>query len=373
MKEELQNQTGKSARKLPARRFVVFEGRKYPMLLERGLWRVRSRSRLYPADFGTGVSDYNAARRVAAEILAGAVRPTRKTSAVTLEDLTAVYLEMPKKCSEKVGVQNVGRLRAIIKTVYGRGLDGVNIEDISPKLWRDFQAIRQGGKLDLSTRRPENAAVNSAVRMAASLFLPKLRAGYLEAGIKMPDMGPIDWLPESRRPPAAADDAGLLKWWLGAEVGPLWLAVGLARFAGLRRNEVEACKPEWLVSRNGSDCIALHDRDEHNTKTGAIYYAPILRPELAAAIRQLPAGQHVVQVVGQDRHRWFSHKLPALVRPWVGTAKKPLHRLRGLYADDVARITADAVAARLAGIQAAASALGHTSTATTKNHYLSHD
>lgn len=52
-------------------------------------------------------------------------------------------------------------------------------------------------------------------------------------------------------------------------------------------------------------------------------------------------------------------------------AKKPLHRLRGLYADEVARLTQDAVAARLAGVKAAASALGHTNTATTERSYLS--
>jgi hypothetical protein len=353
------------------------------MHLERGLWRVRSRSRLYPADFGTGVADYNAARRVAGEILAGKVKANRRDGE-TLEELAVAYLAMPKKCSRPVAVQNVGRLRAIVRTVYGKALDAVRLDDIGPKLWRDFMAHRQGGTLDLSTRRVENAAINSAVRMAASLFIPKLRAGYDELGITLPDMGLIDWLPESKRPPAAADDGGLIEWWQHESIScqasnppklpdPLWLAVGLARFAGLRRNEIEAATPEWIVSRNGSDCIALHDRDEHSTKTGAIYYAPILRPELAAAIRQLPAGQHVVQIVGQDRHRWFTHKLPAMVRPWVGTATKPLHRLRGLYADDVARITADAVAARLAGIQAAASALGHTSTTTTINHYLSHD
>ena len=52
-------------------------------------------------------------------------------------------------------------------------------------------------------------------------------------------------------------------------------------------------------------------------------------------------------------------------------ARKPLHRLRGLYADELARLTADAVAARLAGVRAASESLGHTTTATTERHYLS--
>ncbi len=61
------------------------------------------------------------------------------------------------------------------------------------------------------------------------------------------------------------------------------------------------------------------------------------------------------------------------MRRWTGDATKPLHRLRGLYADDVAKLTEAAVRARMEGIQAASAALGHTSTATTVNHYLSHD
>ena len=63
--------------------------------------------------------------------------------------------------------------------------------------------------------------------------------------------------------------------------------------------------------------------------------------------------------------------LPRLVRPFSPSAKKPFHRLRGLYADHVARVTQDAVAARLAGVREASAALGHTTTATTLNHYLS--
>jgi hypothetical protein len=52
------------------------------------------------------------------------------------------------------------------------------------------------------------------------------------------------------------------------------------------------------------------------------------------------------------------------------TARKPLHRLRGLYADEVAKITVDAVTARLAAIKAAQEALGHTTSKTTEGHYL---
>lgn len=56
-------------------------------------------------------------------------------------------------------------------------------------------------------------------------------------------------------------------------------------------------------------------------------------------------------------------KKPARLIPECCTAKS--------YADEVAKLTQDAVAARLAGVKAAASALGHTNTATTQNSYLS--
>lgn len=71
------------------------------------------------------------------------------------------------------------------------------------------------------------------------------------------------------------------------------------------------------------------------------------------------------------RYRWFERVPQEWLRKFTGTAKKPLHRLRGLYADEVAKLTQDAVAARLAGVKAASQALGHTNTATTQNSYLS--
>jgi hypothetical protein len=47
-----------------------------------------------------------------------------------------------------------------------------------------------------------------------------------------------------------------------------------------------------------------------------------------------------------------------------------LHRLRGLYADQIKRETESAILARQAGIAAASAALGHTTTDTTERHYL---
>lgn len=57
-----------------------------------------------------------------------------------------------------------------------------------------------------------------------------------------------------------------------------------------------------------------------------------------------------------DRHRWFERDLVDWCRPFTGASKKPLHRLRGLYADHLAELTEDAVTARLAGIREASKA-----------------
>ncbi len=73
---------------------------------------------------------------------------------------------------------------------------------------------------------------------------------------------------------------------------------------------------------------------------------------------------------GEDRGRWFERVPQAWLRAQGVTAKLPLHRLRGLYADQVAALTRDAVTARLAAIRAAQEALGHTTSATTERHYL---
>ncbi len=152
----------------------------------------------------------------------------------------------------------------------------------------------------------------------------------------------------------------------------LWLAIGLARFAGLRRSEIEAATGEWIIERDGQAFVDLRDREgEFLTKTGRHYRAVVIDSELARALLAVPKANPIVEPPVIDRHRWFERDLAAWCKPFTGTAKKPLHRLRGLYADDVAKLTEDAVLARLEGIKEASRALGHTTTKTTLNHYLS--
>jgi integrase len=336
-----------------------------------GTWRLRSRSRHFTVDLGCGTSDLAAAKRIAKAHLDGRAKDQQTQGSETLEQVVKAYATMPKRCAERAATDNVQRLRSIVRLAWGRELAQVKLSDLSPKLWRDFMAEKMGGILDLATRRPGNAAINAAVRSAASIFIPRLRPAYAELGFTVPtDATVIQWLPVMQLPPAVSNDTALVTWWESLEAGsPEWFAVGLARFAGLRSAEVAACRPEWLEG----DCISLRDRPEQGflTKTGKPYRALVLRPELAEAIRALPHGVPVVQPATAKREEWFERDLPRLVRPFSPSAKKPFHRLRGLYADHVARVTQDAVAARLAGVREASAALGHTTTATTLNHYLS--
>lgn len=379
MKANIQKQPTDSARKLPAsaRKFVVHEGRKYPMVKERGVWRVRSRSASHPADFATGSADFNAARKIAAEMLSDALPKPPKPHGGTLESLASTYLLIPKKCAANVAEDNVSRLRGVCRVVFGRELDAISIGELSAKTWREFFRIKQGGTLDLATRRSGNAALNAAVRAAASLFIDRLRPAYAEHGITFAqDIATVDWLPVLVAPPKEADDNALCTSWQSCiQNGQnlyTWLAVGLARFAGLRRSEIEHARRSWVVEDRGQVFIELRDREDEGfrTKTGRVYRALVINDELAQALLALPDG-YLVNPPVDDRHRWFERDLPNWCRPFTGAAQKPLHRLRGLYADNLARLTEDAVIARLAAVKTAQENLGHTSSATTLNHYLS--
>ena len=132
-------------------------------------------------DAGLGTTDYTAARQIAADLLSGRAPHFKKRGAENLEQVAEIYLELPKKASARVASLNVSRLRAICRVVFDKELDAVKLCEVSPKLWRDYFTKRLGGKLDLATRRSGNAAINSAGRMACSIFSDRLRPGYEES------------------------------------------------------------------------------------------------------------------------------------------------------------------------------------------------
>ena len=330
-----------------------------------GTWRLRSRTKTHSIEFGTGTSDLLEAKRVAKNHLEETAAKRRSKGSETVEDATKLYLEMPKRCSPIAAEHNVGRLKRMIALTWGKTLAQVKLSEIGPKLWKEFMAKKQGGKLDLSTRRVENAAINSAVRQACSIFIPALRPIYAEHKMIVPeDATVVQWLPMIKAPPPTADidnmDSSIEE--LATIALDMYLCLGLARWAGLRRAEIKACRREWLQEDRGQLFVHLHDRPEEGylTKTGAIYRAMVINLDFAKTLLSIPKGMLIVNPSTTDRDGWFEREPQNWLRPYTGKAKKPLHRLRGLYADDVRRITEEAIHARSAAIKAASQNLGHT-------------
>ena len=347
------------------------------MHLEPAGWRLRCRAVGRKVDFRTGLFRIDLAAAAAKEHLAGwqdAQRERRKGGG-SLAELAAVYLATPKRTAAGPARDNVSRLRSVCRVATGRELDAVTCREVGPELWERYQRARFaefGRAFDLTTRYRENVAINAAVRAARCLFIPAMLSHYRRAGLDVPaSAGDAVMLPEPYVPPADADDGAIVAAWRALPAGSaLWLTIGLARFAGLRREEISACRKSWIVD----GCIVLRDRPEESwwTKTGKPYRAQITDPTLAAYLAAAETDRIVPDPPGgEDRGRWFDRAPQQWLRPFMPGARKPLHRLRGLYADELARLTADAVAARLAGVRAASESLGHTTTATTERHYLS--
>jgi hypothetical protein len=299
-----------------------------------------------------------------------------------------------------VAENNVSRLRGICRVI-GRELATVTCREVGPEFWQAYQRAALEGKkrrFDLVTRYRENIAINAAVRAARCLFLRALLPAYRVAGLDVrPDAGEAVMLPVPYLPPSVVDDAVVVEAWqflchikhdssdekglwivgrTGVDIR-LWLVVGLARFAGLRREEIKALRGGWIEDAAGVVSIALRDRPEESwwTKTGKPYRAQVIEPRLAEWLRAAARKPDALVVPdppdGSDRHQWFAHEPQRWLRDVAGVRTgKPLHRLRGLYADHVAQLTADAVAARLAGVEAARANLGHTTSAVTEAHYL---
>lgn len=366
-----------SARKLPdsGTAFIRYEGRRIPLVRERtGTWRLRSRGKSFSVDCGLGTSDLTEARRIAREKLDAGLAGKERAKG-TLEDVTQLYLAAPKKASARVARKNVGRLRALVETA-GKSFDAMKVADL-PALWPAYVAKRQGLDVpDYNTRRAINRGINAAMRQAASIFLRRLRPYYQTHGVTIPaDAVNITWLPVLAAAPSEADDVGLLAAWapLFDTDRDLWAVIGLARFAGLRQREILHCRGKWIAKRGEAVYVAMQDRegDEFWTKTGRRYSALILHPALAEYLLTVAAEASVIARPAPDK--WLSSAPQEWLRKYTGSTKAPLHRLRGLYADQLKRETEIAMAARLAGIRKASENLGHTTTATTETHYLTPD
>ncbi|MFN0129236.1 MAG: hypothetical protein ACKV19_21415 [Verrucomicrobiales bacterium] len=366
----------KSDYEKPKTVFVLHDGRRYPLTQNHGLWRMRSQAKGRKVDVTLGTSDLNSAKRYAKEWLESPVgKQAAQDGRGTLEALAQAYLAMPKRVASKSAAINVSRLRSVIRAVLGKELAEVKCSEVTPDLWSRYFEVslkKFDRKLDYTTRRAENIRLNAAVRAARCLFLPKLAPGYAAKGLAInANAANCMMLPEPWLPVSEAEDAKLLQAWpLLKQSNPrLWLAVGLARFAGLRREEIMQIRGKWIESKEAATYVVLRDRPEDGfqTKTGKPYRSLVLDPDLAAHLRGCPAEEQILQDVTV---KWFLGEVCGWLRPFAGAARKPLHRLRGLYADQLARDTESAIIARQAGLKAAQEGLGHTSSRTTEKHYL---
>lgn len=352
---------------------ITWQRKTYTLSPHREGWRLRSRARGNRLDLVFPSCSITSAKRQAKEHFEGEQRILARGDKATLEEVLAVYRQMPKKAGEKAAYINECRLTAVVRKTLGRPLKDVIVSEVGPKLWLDFMALKLGGKIDLAKRRPGNAAINSAVRCASSIFIERLRPGFLALGIIIPsDATNIQWLPimQKPQPPVRPE---LLEIWGAMNKDAMYWTIGLARFAGLRRHEISGCARSWIVEDKGEVYVELRDRPEEDFthKTGEMYRARITNPAFAAELLARPAGPIVQETApGMTRDYWFRYYPAEWLKPFTGTAYKPLHRMRGLYADEVKTLTTKAQVAEQSGLEAARDALGHTNVRTTKG-YLS--
>ncbi len=348
-------------------------GRVLPMFPQAEGWRVRSRSKAFPVDFFFNTPSLPEAKRLAKEKLSAMPEPQEKARG-TLEDASRLYLAAPKRCSQDTAEGNISRLRSVVRDAWGKALDQVQADRLS-ELWPAYVAAKQGRKQpDYSSRRRENHGIVSAMKQAASVFLPALWPYYRRQGLILPaDAVTILWPATSTLvKPEAREDALLDAWQaLRNQDLDLWLVIGLARFAGLRQSEILAYRGKWLEMRGTVPHVRIKDREEDGffNKTGKNYSALILNPDLAEYLSAMQPEQALL--CRPDAARWIQRAPQQWLKPFTGDAKAPLHRLRGLYADHVRRETEQAILARQAATKQASQNLGHTSTKTTEDHYLS--
>lgn len=366
---------------------ITVRGRDFAMNKDpkTGNWRVRKRTKEASIDKSTGISDLPEARRWARVLIERTLDDHLRlaTGGHTLEEVAVAYLGFPKQVREYVAAANVARLRIIVREALGKELSEVRVRDIGPRLWEQYAAVRHGGRLDLSTPRRENIGILSSLRCAASVFTKKLDRRYRDAGIfldfaNMREIPPLPVLAVRRAPIAHDVQASLLTAWraLKAAQPALYTTIGLALHAGLRASEILAARRNWVEVSDTSVRIVLRDRPEEGFRTkgetsGEAWVSGlVLDLEFAAHLVSLPEGRLVNPPCGDE---WFFGRLTNdWVRQFIPREldRKGLHRLRGLYADNIKNRFESQILARTASIDAARLALGHSSAAVTLKHYL---
>lgn len=353
---------------------IVFQGRGYPLVKDRVGFRLRSRTASHPINFCTGTFNLALAKKRAKEHLEKSLTQHTPLTTRTAHDLVEAYKLLSKRAGIRTEKYNIQRFTFVLKTVLGRPLKSIRIHEITPKVWMEFMAISQRlARPDLSTRRPEHTTINTAVRSARSLLIESLREGYREMGIQMPAAGKIQWLQEVKTPPRTFQEKEMLAAWQALKADdPIRWTVAIARFAGLRKAEVAACRGGWLIDSDGVWCLEVKDRPEEGyyCKTGVAGLAPILNAELIEHLKAIPPDDLVVKIDG-CRANWFDRVPQGWLRTYMGTKAeiaKPLHRLRAAYLAAVKKT--EMMRMQSEALRITAAAARHTSDRTTRKHYL---
>lgn len=363
---------------------VKHRGVEYPLVRDprSRMWRIRKRTKDVKIDVSLRTRNLRCAKDAAkAHLDKKRTEVARKQpSSVTLREVCNIYERMPKRANEDVAKANVQRFAKVVDVAWGKSLEDVKLSELNASLWEDYSAKRQGRESpDLATRTEANRGINSAIRIASSIFTPKLERSYEREGlcIDLSGINKIQWLPEVRVKvlPLEAEKLKALHAALPAlkvQDHAKWRAVMIARHSGLRSGEISASHKDWLrKSKAGVWGFEVCDRPEQGYlhKTGEDYFAPITSKELLDDLLQGPDGRLVV-IPGKDRDWFFDVRCNQWIRQFIPRPHKGLHRLRALYLEEIKDMRAAEVMAEREGIEAARSAAGHTSSTTTKRHYL---
>lgn len=377
--------------------------------------------RIRRADLGrqivrtTGTGNKTAAERVAQSVLAAmeharVAKTTDEFNALldenaarrvvaTLGEIVDAYLAPPKLVDEKTAKRNAGSLLLIAREV--RGLDPPSWPDNpgerraakaaaiaaaralpSTVLGRDFaegfQALRQGGELNLADPAPDNRTINSTVRQAKDVFCPRAMAHkfrHLRLPLErvaafraVPDLIPMHsgFVPIPLDQYRAMDKASRALQGTNYE---MWLVHQLLRRLGLRSGELLASTGAWLEPHGDTLFFEVRHRPEEGflmkTRSPVRPRRIPIAPDLAEHLLPRRGGGHLIlpdanktareNLIRREHNAWFKAFVPSPKRLGKGN-----HRLRGQIG---------AIIHTKHGLTAACKFLGHRSESTTEKYY----
>jgi len=299
----------------------------------------------------------------------------------TVGDVVETYLAPPQTCKEATAVKGANELLnvvAIAKGLVTSTKSGRPIPDkaaarklastvLTDDLVLEYQRVRQGGELDISTRQESNGGINSTLNNARGVFskkslyykfknfnLPDV-AGFMQAPyLPVPDQ---EWEPIPDDQYQSMDEASAV---LRSSNPELWLVNQMLRRLGLRNCELIAARDTWLDQDGAGWLLVVKDRpDEGFWCKGFRSRRLPLSPDLAEILTgrqgwllEAPSDTARTKLVEREHNTWL--------RQFVPDRQKGNHELRKHIGS---------VIYHLRGLEAAADYLGHVDIRTTRKWY----